>query len=246
MSIYRAVKIVLTILCCASIRWKARTSALKPKSFGELRLFLSMPNTFFRTNSIHYRARTARFASRSSLLFHSRGREDRYPQQSALARPPSATRSAAHPFGVLLARAHLALQQERSSASPNAESVRHSYNTESAWLASLWPSAERNVARSFPAFRFSERRACTSLNGFGITEYEIRLVVCWGGLSAHSYNTLLTGGLLVAVGGRANSPLWGRDQAVRLIKQSWHEKKQAQRSCTCYLSLRGARNATRI
>jgi len=41
-------------------------------------------------------------------------------------------------------------------------------DTKSAWLGSLWPSAEWNVTRSFPAFRVSELRACTSLNGFGM------------------------------------------------------------------------------
>jgi len=41
-----------------------------------------------------------------------------------------------------------------------------------------------------------------------------------GGLSAHNYNTLLTGELLVAVGGRASSPLWGRDWAARVLKWS--------------------------
>jgi len=41
-----------------------------------------------------------------------------------------------------------------------------------------------------------------------------------GGLSAHNYHTLLTGELLVAVGGRVSSHLWGRDQAARVLKWS--------------------------
>jgi len=40
--------------------------------------------------------------------------------------------------------------------------------------------------------------------------YEIRLVVCWGGLSTHSYNSKVTGKLLIAVGGRARA-LFGGD-----------------------------------
>jgi|GEM_PF-1825877 hypothetical protein len=47
---------------------------------------------------------------------------------------------------------------------------------------------------------------------------EIRLKWCfWGALSTHCYNTLLTGELLVAEGGRASRPLWGRDQAARVL-----------------------------
>jgi len=50
--------------------------------------------------------------------------------------------------------------------------------------------------------------------------YEIRFVVFWSGLSAHSYNSEVTGELLVAVGGRANSLLWERDQAARVLNRS--------------------------
>jgi len=39
-----------------------------------------------------------------------------------------------------------------------------------------------------------------------------------GSLSAHSYNTLLTGELLVAVGGRGEHLRWGREQAARVLK----------------------------
>jgi len=41
-----------------------------------------------------------------------------------------------------------------------------------------------------------------------------------GGLSAHSYNSEVTGELLVAEGGRASDPLWGSDQAARVLKWS--------------------------
>jgi len=40
-----------------------------------------------------------------------------------------------------------------------------------------------------------------------------------GGLSAHSYNTLRTGGMLVAVGGRGWDLLWGKDKTARVLTQ---------------------------
>jgi len=60
--------------------------------------------------------------------------------------------------------------------------------------------------------------ACTSLNGFAIIWNPLCCIS--GRLSAHSYNTLLTGKLFVAVGGRASSPRWGRKQTARLLKWS--------------------------
>jgi len=51
--------------------------------------------------------------------------------------------------------------------------------------------------------------------------YEIRLNRCiLGRLSAHSYNSLLTGEPLVAEGGRASKPFWGRDQAAKMLNWS--------------------------
>jgi len=41
-----------------------------------------------------------------------------------------------------------------------------------------------------------------------------------GRTSAHSYNSLLTGTLLIAVGGRAIRPFWARDQAARVLRSN--------------------------
>jgi len=38
-----------------------------------------------------------------------------------------------------------------------------------------------------------------------------------GGLSAHSYDVVWEGGLLVAVGGRASRLLWASDRAARAV-----------------------------
>ncbi len=42
-----------------------------------------------------------------------------------------------------------------------------------------------------------------------------RNIVFWDGLSAHNYNSVVTGKLLIAVGGRASRLLWERDETAK-------------------------------